>query len=705
MRFGTKLILLMITITGISVAAVGYLSYQVGRSIIDDQIQQVLSIQTDRTLESINKLIFDRQNDMQLMIADSTLTNPNVSNQEKTEVLKNKLINLGWYDQFHLTNKQGDVIASTNSEALGENFSGNQWYKITEKEFIHVTDAVSSPTTKEKVLIFTNTVQDNDNNVLGYLVAEFSLDIIKDLLKNTPENFEAYLISGDGLVIAQKGPPITTNKSISPARIYQKPSEYLQQQVTSEGYFSFDGNNWQVAVQILSEIAYEPIRDFTYLLMVFASLILMLVMILGHFSSKEFVRPILLLTEGVAQMRQGDLKQQVEVKNKDEVGFLAKSFNAMTLEIDQKTNNLIEEKGKYKTILESTNEGIILFNPKNKAIAYNKEFEGLFLKNRRKNQLKAAKDILNTINKNNVDEESKKAVDILQKIIKESDLKKQITTQITLKKPFYAILALYTKPVIGANGKLIGRIWVFNDITKEIESEKSKHQFIHVASHKLRTPITAVNWNSQILLDGTFGEITEDQKETLKVIKNASDNLNSLSNILINVAEIKKDKIPIKKETFELKQLIEPAIAKGKSKAEDNEKLTFKAKLSKKLLSTKIKADPKKIDQVLSALIDNAARYQSQDKKNTIELSAELDLKGKKIIITVKDHGLGMNDEEKSRVFTKFFRSDKADLSYPDGTGLSLYLAKIIIKSSKEKIWFESEEGKGTRFHFTLTVN
>ena len=700
---GTKLIFLMISIASASVIAVGYLSYQVGREIINNQIEQVLTVQTERTLESINNLIFDRLNDMQLLIGDSVLNDKTASLDNKLEILRSKLTNLGWYEEFHLTDPDGIVITSTHKDSINTDFSNETWYRETLREFINVSDIEKSPSSGKNVLIFSNTIQNDSNEIIGYLVAEFSINIIQDLLKNTPENFESYLISKEGIVLAYQGPPIAENSSISNARIYQKPGSHLQKSIESEGLFSFDGNKWQVAVQIPTSIAYEPINSFTILLTIFSILIVLLVMILGHFSSKQFVKPILLLTEGVTQVRQGDFKQKIPIGSRDEVGYLAKSFNAMSLEIDQKTNNLIEEKGKYKTILESANEAIILFDTKNKAIAFNKEFEDLFLKKRKRKNLKKAENVLSIIDKKNVDVESKKAAELLQKLIKDNDLKKQVSLELTFKKPLYAIVALYTKPVIGEDGTLLGRIWVFNNITQEVESERSKHQFIHVASHKLRTPITTVNWNSQILLDGTFGEISEDQKETIKQIKGASEHLNVLSNILINVAEIKNEKIAIKKEIFELISLIDQAKEMAEKRAEILDNL--RVKISKKnIKGIKVKGDAKKLKNVMETLIDNGTRYIKPDKNQKLELLVTVDKKSKRAIIEVRDNGLGIKESEEKKVFTKFFRSENADLSYPDGTGLSLYLAKIIIKSSGEKIWFESKEGKGASFFFTIKL-
>jgi len=703
LKMGTKLIILMISITGVSVIAVGYLSYQVGRGIINEQIQQVLRVQTERTLESINNLIFARFNDMQLLITDSTLNEKGSNLEAKTNVLKNRLTSLGWYEEFHLTDDSGSIIATTYENTLGVGLENESWYRETERNFINVSDVVEMPSTGKNGLIFSNTIQDENNEIIGYLVAEFSIDIIKDLLKDTPENFESYLVSKNGIVLAHQGPPIIENSSISKARIYQKPNTYLQEQIESEGLFSFDGNNWSIAVQIPTSIAYEPINNFTILLTIFSVLIVLLVIILGHFSSKRFIRPILLLTEGVTQVREGEFKQKIPIQSRDEIGYLAKSFNAMSTEIDQKTNNLIQEKGKYKTILESSNEAIILFDTKNKVIACNKEFEDLFLKKRQRKNYKKAELILSAINKKNVDEDSKKSAELLEKLIKENDLKKQVSLEITFKKPFYAIVALYTKPVLGEDNTLLGRIWVFNNITQEVEGERSKHQFIHVASHKLRTPITTVNWNSQILLDGTFGEVTEDQKETIQQIKRASEHLNVLSNILINVAEIKNEKINIKKENFEIKSLIEGAKIKSEQQTEDLKDVSLKFSMSN-LKSIIVKGDQKKLNNVLETLIDNAIRYRKNDKKTKIEVGVSLDKKAKRATISVKDNGLGINEKEQAKVFQKFFRGEDADLSYPDGTGLSLYLAKIILKSSKEKIWFDSVEGKGSTFYFTVKL-
>lgn len=640
-------------------------------------------------------------NDMQVLIADSTLKNPKATAEEKTNVLKSKLVSIGWYEQLYMTDPEGKIIAGTLSNAQGKALNRNEWFSGIKKNYIYVSDVIQSPFLNKNVLIFGNTIQDENNNILGYLIAEFPLDVITDLMKNTPKNFEAYLISSQGTVIAFHGPPIVENASISPARIYQLPKTYLQQQLKSKGYFSFNGNEWELAVQILKTIAYEPINNFSFLLMIFIFLIALLIIILGHFSSKTFVKPILLLTEGVSRVRKGDLEQKIEIKSRDEVGYLANSFNAMTSEISKKTNNLIEERGKYKTILESSNEGIILFDTKNNLVIFNKEFRDFFF-GLKKTIPKKAEKALSFISRTNVDEESKKNVDILRKIIRKNDFEKQANLSLVLKKP-YGIYALYTKPVLGEDGRLLGRIWVFNNITQEVESERSRGQFIHVASHKLRTPLTTVNWNAQMLIDGTFGKLSKDQKETLKQIKEASNDLNSLSNILMNVAEIKKDQVTIEKSVFSLESLLESSCKDLKNKIEDKTEVTYKCPC-KDTKGIKIKGDSKKLKEVLDILLDNAVRYGREGKKNKVEMKIVTDQKAKKVILSIMDQGIGIKEENQSKIFSQFFRSKRAELIYPDGTGLSLFLAKIILNSSGEKIWFESQENKGATFHFTIQL-
>ena len=701
LKIGTKLILLLVFIALLSVGTVGALNYRVGRNIIDEQINQVLSIQTDLTLEAINKMVFDRRNEMQLLISDSTLSNPQASLEEKTKVLKSQLISLGWYDQIHLTDPEGLILASTVSQSIGLNLADEDWFRATSRNFINVSDVVSSPSSEREVLMFTNTLQDENNTVLGFLVAEFSINVIGDLLKSTPENFEAYLITGFGEVITHHAPGLDENPSIDSQGYYQFNPSYLQKQVQSEGYLSFDGNGWSVVVQIPTQIAYQPIRDFTFALVITSLVIAVLVIIAGHFSSRQFVRPILMLTEGVAKMRRGNLKQQVQVNTQDEVGYLAKGFNDMSHDLNEKTQNLIEEKGKYKSILESTNEAIALFDPHHQLIAHNQEFQKLFLKGLRKKKQRSMAEVLAILNKKNVDENSKKAIELIQKIIKSSDFEKSLMLEVTLKKPIYAILTLYAKPVIGEDGRLLGRIWVFNNITEEIESERSKQEFIHVASHKLRTPITTVNWNAQMLLEDSFGKLTKDQKEVIQSIQEASDHLTLLSNILINVANIQKDKIEVRKDIFDLKEMVQGICESLENKVEKSKTTHFKCTLPQ-LKSIQVKADAKKIKQVILSLLDNAMRYSKDGKKNEVELRLKMDKEAKKVWVSISDTGIGIPEKEQHKMFSKFFRAEKADLFYPDGTGLSLFLAKIILKSSKEKIGFESVAGKGSRFWFTV---
>ncbi len=694
----------MVLITYFSVTVVGLSSHQVGRRIIDEQINQVLRIQTEGTLDDINKLIFDRFNDMQLLISDSALLNPGVSAEEKSRVLKSRLVTLGWYDAIHFADPEGVVIASSSKSALGADFGSDDWYAEASSRFIHVSDVLLSPFSGKKILAFTNTVQDADSQVIGLLVAEFPLQVLSDLLKRTDPSTEAYLMDQFGQVIAYKGPPAESNPSVNEVGQYQYDPSYLQHQAQSEGYFSFDGNDWLLALQIPKEAAYAPISRFTALLGIILLLIGVPVAILGHFASRRFVRPILWLTEAIAKVRRGQLKQDIRSSAKDEIGYLAQSFNAMTHELDKKTAGLVEEKGKYKSILESSNEAIVLFDRGNRSIAFNARFKELFAKPSSKaSRSRNAAGMLHFLSPAKVGEGSQKAAEAIWRIIAEGDFAKSLEAELAIKAPFYAILSLCTKPVLAEGGALLGRIWMLRDITEQAESERSRSEFIKIASHRLRTPITAIRWNSQMLLDGTLGGLSADQAEMVHAIELGADRLNALGNILFNVAEIERGRIPLKQESIPLEDLALSFRRQAKKSAAQQKGAVARAVFGP-LKGLRVRGDRKRLEEVFAMLVENALLYSAPKGPARLSLAIRIDKDAKKAVVSLSDKGPGIPPSEQAKVFGKFFRGAQASSVYPDGAGLSLFLAKIILASSGEKIWFESQEGKGSTFHFSLKL-
>jgi signal transduction histidine kinase len=241
--------------------------------------------------------------------------------------------------------------------------------------------------------------------------------------------------------------------------------------------------------------------------------------------------------------------------------------------------------------------------------------------------------------------------------------------------------------------------------TKELRSknailtqlDKVKDEFISMASHQLRTPLTSVKGYLSMVIEGDAGKITPSQKQLLDQAFMSSENMVHLINDFLNVSRIQSGKFVIDKTEVDLSRLVEEEVSGLRpNAAARNMKLVYRKPRKFPLLNI----DEGKIRQVVMNFSDNAIYYSHEHSSIVISLGVE----GNEVVFTVKDTGIGVPKTEQSKLFAKFYRADNAKVQRPDGTGVGIYLAKKVIDASGGKIIFESTEGKGSTFGFRLPI-
>ncbi len=257
-------------------------------------------------------------------------------------------------------------------------------------------------------------------------------------------------------------------------------------------------------------------------------------------------------------------------------------------------------------------------------------------------------------------------------------------------------VSVTVSPVL-LHGKPAGAIEIFRDITVEMQSEKLKTDFISIASHQLRTPLSAIALYTQMLHDGLAGPLNNQQVEFLETTIAATKRMNDLISTLLNITRIEAGSIAIEPRLTDLAPLVHGLVNEFIPEAEQKMVNLHFEPLADDLT---IHSDTLLVREVLSNLVSNAIKYTPNGGKVAITVVE----KGPHVLFSVKDTGYGIPVTSQQYIFTKFFRADNIITQDVSGTGLGLFLAKAIIENLQGELWFESKEGEGSTFCFTLPV-
>ena len=454
------------------------------------------------------------------------------------------------------------------------------------------------------------------------------------------------------------------------------------------------------------------------------------------FGSWLITSPINNLRLATIKLAKGDFKVRASTNSNDEIAELGHAFNLMANNISKNVKyiseknedlantksamvNILEDLEKEKTglerskakdeaILASVGEGMIFTDANGKIEFVNVAASRILQLDISTANGEYLSDVITLIDGDGkIVKNSQRPINKVTKMEKTISIKS--SHNYTCKRLSGTVfpIVLTVTPVM-LNNKLIGTIQVFRDITTEKNIDIAKTEFVSLASHQLRTPLSAIKWYTEMLLEDDK-KLSKQQMKYLGVIDFSNNRMIDLINSLLNVSRLELGTFSVEPTIINIKKLIEHILIE----------MTASINARKIKLTTKIARipdltlDAKLMTIIFQNLLSNAVKYTKE--KGKVELRAYIAEKGEMVdkfkvdktslIIMVNDNGYGIPSDQEIHIFEKLFRADNVRIKDTEGTGLGLYIVKSIIENAKGKIWFKSKENKGTTFYIILPTD
>ncbi len=250
-------------------------------------------------------------------------------------------------------------------------------------------------------------------------------------------------------------------------------------------------------------------------------------------------------------------------------------------------------------------------------------------------------------------------------------------------------------PLRDGGGEICGRVFAYHDLSWEKTMDRMKSDFISIASHELRTPMTSIKGAIDLILEGVGGTVSAETAELLKVGRAASERMIRLINDLLDLSKIEAGQIGLKPAPVDLRGIVDRCMRNLKVMA-DADRIRLRIAAAEQL--PQAEADEDRIEQVVMNLLSNAIKYSPAGAEVTAELAAD----GDWIRCTIADQGCGIKEEDLDRIFGKFQQAGSPLRGA--GTGLGLAITRALVIEHGGKIWAESRVGQGSRFIFCLPL-
>lgn len=407
----------------------------------------------------------------------------------------------------------------------------------------------------------------------------------------------------------------------------------------------------------------------------------------------------------IEKQREREQTEKIEAikKTEEERRKLTEQYSKeLEKKVEEKTNELLQSKVHIETIVENLTSGLIEYDSEFTLLRMNRAAEELL-------GIDRAEVVGKQITPKDIDKDHWQALVTVsypalsptaKKIRREATGLNADVNELTVRHPLERELQVITAPIIDpATGESRGFIKGIRDITREKMIARSKSEFISIAAHQLRTPLSAIKWTIHMVINGDLGPLNPSQVKLLNNGYETNEKMIQLVNDLLNVARIEDGRFGYDFKQNDLLKVINSVI--GGVKHMSSEKAVTVELIAPAEGLGLFVFDTNKTALALQNLVDNAVKYTPAGGKVTVTVEKA----DPYVRVTVKDTGIGVPQEQLSRLFTKFFRAENALHMQTSGSGLGLYIVKNIILRHGGKFDVQSKEGEGSTFSVTLPMD
>lgn len=449
-----------------------------------------------------------------------------------------------------------------------------------------------------------------------------------------------------------------------------------------------DGTNTllgAVSMESNIETVYEQVSEITSIFINSSLIAIILSFVLANMVARALTTPIKEMKSQTLAIAEGDFSGELVPRGRDELGQLALSINDLSNRVSEAQESIDAERRRLDSVLSHMTDGVLSTDRKGKVVLVNEMARTMLSITTEEAEGQPLLELLELSDELTFRELLEKQEDILIPV-------ERVRGSSLLLRASFSLIQRHS-------GFISGIVCVLHDVTEQERIEQERREFVSNVSHELRTPLTSMRSYLEALNDGAWKD-PEIAPKFLEVTQNETDRMIRMIQDLLHLSRIDTGKSQLEMEIVNLKELFEHVLSRFDMVVQSSDYAGKHYKIDRVIQEGPIweEVDTDRMIQVLDNIMNNAVKYSPDG--GTI--TGRMEVKGSHVIISISDQGMGIPKEDLRKIFSRFYRVDRARSRAMGGSGLGLAISKEVIEQHNGTIWAESTEGEGTTFNISL---